>query len=36
MASQKSKVQQAPPTKNIYSIQDGRANSKIGYCNRMT
>ena len=31
MALQKSKVQLAPPTKKIYGIEDGRANSEIGY-----
>ena len=31
MSLQKSKVQLAQPTKNIYGILDGRANSEIGY-----
>ena len=31
MASQRYKVQLAPPTEKICDIQDGRANSEIGY-----
>ena len=31
MASLKSKIQYAPPTKNIYEIKDGGANSEIRY-----
>ena len=31
MASQRSKVQLAPPTGNTYGIYDGRADTEIGY-----
>ena len=31
MATQRCKVQLAPPTGKIYEIQDGHANSEIGY-----
>ena len=31
MASQRCKVQLAPPTGKIFEIQDGHANSEIGY-----
>ena len=31
MASQRFKVEIAPPTGKICDIQDGRANSEIGY-----
>ena len=30
LASQRSKVQVAPPMENIYGIQDGPANYKLG------